>query len=565
MTKHTFLRVAFLLITLPLLGQTDNRMTQEEVDLQQVFIEGTREKILERYDKAIPFFEQVLARDPDNAAAAFELAQVYAAEDDAEKALKYARHAAEKEPGNVWYQLFLADLYQNQNADDKAAEIFEKLVEANPDNDSFYFRWAYFLVRSNQVEKALKVYDRLEKKTGINEELTRRKHTLYLGMGDYKKAARELEKLIEAFPQKTAYRHLLAAFYEQIGDNARAKDVYRQILKMDPDDARATLALAGDGQGGSDVRYLRTLRPVFENPNVHIDVKISELLPYLQKVSETGDTALAQAGIQLTDILEKVHPDEAKAFSAAGDFYFYSNQKDRAIEKYKATLERDETVYLVWEQLLYAYADTRRFETLVKTAEEALDLFPNQAGLYYLNALGLLELGKPKDALRDLKQARIMAQRIPPLKYRILILTGKAWFALKDFDRSDKAFEEALQINADAPDALAAYAYCLASRDLEKAQKMAEKALRADPQNPEARHQIGWVFYQLKNYKKALDLLRPDPQNPYPDPLALEHYGDALFQTGQTEAAVKWWEKARDAGNSSPVLRKKIEAKAIVE
>ena len=209
------------LVSFSLFAQTD-RLTQADVELQQKFIEAKREMILEDYAKAIELFSQVLATDKTNAAAAYELARAHDMMSDSEKAVKYAKHAVENEPDNEWYQMFLGDLYQQENKDAEAAMVYGGLIEQDPDNDYFYFKQAYFLVRSNQPEEAIKVYENLEKRIGINEELTRRKHTLYLGIGNYKKAAKEIEELIEAFPHKIGYRHLLAGFYEQIGDNAKA-------------------------------------------------------------------------------------------------------------------------------------------------------------------------------------------------------------------------------------------------------------------------------------------------------------------------------------------------------
>jgi len=45
----------------------------------------------------------------------------------------------------------------------------------------------------------------------------------------------------------------------------------------------------------------------------------------------------------------------------------------------------------------------------------------------------------------------------------------------------------------------------------------------------------------------------------------LEHYGDILFKLDQTEEAVKYWEKAREQGEFSELLEKKIEKRSYIE
>ena len=112
---------------------------------------------------------------------------------------------------------------------------------------------------------------------GINEEVTRRKHSLYLGLGNYKKAEKELNLLIEKYPNNPDYRHLLATFFEQTGDEKAAKEVYRQIIKIDPEDAQATISLAeGKKNNGNTGDYFARLEQVFKNPDVNIDIKIAK-------------------------------------------------------------------------------------------------------------------------------------------------------------------------------------------------------------------------------------------------------------------------------------------------
>ena len=166
--------------------------------------------------------------------------------------------------------------------------------------------------------------------------MIRRKHTLYLGIGNNKKAEKELDRLIAAFPDNIDYKHLLATFYEQTGEAAKATDIYQKILEIDPNDVKARLALAGvKSQDQDELFYLQTLKPIFEQADVDIDTKIEKIFPFIGKVAEEGDANLAKATLELTEILERVHPNEAKAFSASGDLLYYSGKRLEALDKYK--------------------------------------------------------------------------------------------------------------------------------------------------------------------------------------------------------------------------------------
>ncbi|MFQ5446534.1 MAG: tetratricopeptide repeat protein [Saprospiraceae bacterium] len=542
--------------------------TEAAVNLEATFIEGNREKLLGNWDKAVAKFQEVLEKDPRNDATAYELARVYEALKETDKALDFAQKAVEWNPANNWYKIYLAGLYQKNNKDKEAAALYGQMVKTNPYNEEYYFKWAYYLVRAGEPAKAIKVYDNLEKMIGINEETTRHKHTLYLGMGDYRKAAKELEDLIKVFPHKTAYRHLLATFYEQVGDKGKAREVYREILRLDPDDARARIALAEEAKGSDDIQFLNSLKPVFENPGVNLDVKIKEILPYVTMLADQGDKSLGATLLGLTSILERVHPGEAKVYSVLGDVLYYSGEQGKALEKYKKCLDIDDNVWLVWEQVMHIYAAQKDYSQLITFTEKALDVFPNQATAYYFNGLGYNATGKHDDALTSLQQALMMSSKNPRRRYEILNETGKAWFYLHKYSRSDDAFEEALKINANDPLVLANYSQCLAARNehLDKAKNLATRLVEVAPENAGAEDALAFVLYKMKDYKMAKDWLEKAMQHGgVNNPVILERFGDVLFHTGDATQAVEYWQKALDKGGKSELLKEKVREKKLVE
>lgn len=550
-------------------GLFAQQVEEKEVQLQEKFIDASREHILGNYEKAAAIYEEILKSDPNNHVVAYELARIYDTRDDAEKSLRYIKLAITKDPNNNWYRRFLADIYQKQGKNVEAAQLYEELVKREPDNEYFYQRWAYFLVKANEISKALKVYDELEKRIGISEELVRRKHALYVGMGNNKKAAEELERLVQSSPSTTEYYYLLAGFYEQIGEANLAAQIYRRILKIAPDDARATVALAGAQTAKSgDTQYLESLRSIFEKPDVNIDLKISKIMPLITKVADTGDKTLAAATLQLTQLLETVHSDDAKGFAASGDLLYYSGDKAKALEKYQKALRLEDTIFSVWEQVLRIQQELQDYNALRKTSEEALDLFPNKAFVYYMNGIAQSELDHPKEALDILEQAKKMVGNNGRLLMDIQIRRGLVYNILKQNDKSNAAFEEALKLNPKAPETLSSYAYTLALRGeaLEKAKTMAKQATDLAPGNPKYQATYGWVMYKSKDYKTAKEwlgkALANDGEN---DSVILEHYGDVLFQMNDVENALQYWTKAQEKGSASEFLEKKIADRRLYE
>jgi tetratricopeptide (TPR) repeat protein len=572
--RFFYVKYFFLLTTLlafavasPIYGQ--EQISEEEVNTQKIFIDANKEKILGNYENAVYLFKEVLKRDKKNHAALYELARIYDVQEKNDKALHSIKEALSIDSENVWYEMFLADLHDKMGKPKEAAKIYETLVSQDDENTYYYEKWAFHLVKAGEAEKAIKVYDKLEDKFGVNEELSGKKYRLYLGLGNQKKAAEELEMLVKSAPSNTDHKHMLASFYLQIGDQKKAEEIYKEILKIDPDDAYASIALAERlKDGGDDISFLNTLKPVFENLEVNIDVKIKELIPYIHKLANSGDEVLGKKIIELAEILQEVHPNEAKSYSAFGDILYYSGDNQAALGKYQKALELNKSVFTVWEQVMYINMELRNFEDLLKTSDEAIDFFPNHAKAYYFNGVANGQLKNHKDAINSLQQALIMSRKNPTLRLDIYNHMAIEYYQLEDFDKSDTAFEEALKINPKAHSILNRYSHYLAMRgvDLAKAKEMCAKANELNPNNPYYQDTYGWILYKIKEYSAAKEWVVKAMANGGNEmPIILEHYGDILFQLDEVENAIANWQKALDKGSKSKMLEKKIADRQLYE
>jgi len=548
----------------------NTRTTEEEVNTQKIFIDANREKILGNYEDAAYLYKEVLKRDKENDAAAYELARVYDALDKDDKALNSIKLALAIEKDNIWYKMFLADVHEKRGNFKKSAAIYEELVKEDPPHADYYFsKQAFYLIKAKNPEKAIAVYNQLEQTIGISEDVIRKKQSLYFGMGKEQEAAGELEKLVKAFPSIIEYRHVLADFYASTGKSSKANEIYRQILEIDPEDAKATIQLAaanGEKQGAT--AYLSSLKTIFQKTDVGIDLKVKELIPYISQVAKTGDIMLANTCIELAQILEQVHPKEAKTYSAYGDLLYHSGRKKEALPKYEQAVFLDNSVYPIWEQIMYIHTEDYNVEGLLNTSEKVIDLFPNQAKSYYFNGLANSELGNFSEAINMYQQAMMMSRRNPVMQSDLFRRMGASYFQLKKYDRSDKAFESALKLNAKDYMALNDYSYYLASRGekLEKAKEMIALANQVQPDKAVLQDTYGWVFYKMKNFDSAKEWFGKAMANGGEQmPQILEHYGDVLFQLNDIDGAIQHWQMALDKGAQSEFLEKKIADRRLYE
>ncbi len=145
---------------------------------------------------------------------------------------------------------------------------------------------------------------------------------------------------------------------------------------------------------------------------------------------------------------------------------------------------------------------------------------------------------------------------------------GDTYNELGQYDASYEAYEKVLQINPDSQYVLNNYAYYLSLRSekLDKAEKMAKRAVEIEPYSPSYLDTYAWVFYKQGKYKKAREWIEKAYRNGGDTSgTVVEHYGDILFQLNEKDEALKYWKLAKEQKEYSDLLDKKIKDKKLYE
>lgn len=511
------LTLLFLLLLVGLQAQPGS-VSESSVKAESNFIEAKREAMLGRTDKAIELFKVIVDLEPDNDPARFELGRLLYAAGETSDAIDQLKEAFAQRPNEI-YAAFLAELYQASGRNKEGADLYTQLIKDHPQKEEYYLGKASFLVRDQDIKGAIAVYNELEKRIGVNVELARRKHSLYLGQGDVKKAEKELLTLIDTYPKAINYRHLLAGFYQSQQEEQKARKTYRDILELQPADVKAQLALqefdSGKAGGDDDAQLIALLG----RSDVDIDLKIGKLLPLVQQVASGGRTPeIGRRALRLAAELRRVHPDDAKAAAIEGDLLFHTGQLTKAAETYRQTLELDDTVYPVWEQLLVTLYLDNQIVALRDYAEEALDVYPNRPAIYLYYALGEALRADFGEALDLLDQASLMLSGKP----RQLEVLQEVVKTLEGLD------------------------------DPTKSQSVNPALLPGGPQGP-----IAFVWQQA-NAGGELGSLQAYDSDQNTNALFLELLGDALKASGNKVDAATIYQRAKSAGSKSGALPQKL-------
>ena len=168
-------------------------MTDEQrAGVTNSFFNATKEKILGNFDNASATYSEVIRKDPTNAAAMYELANIYSEQKKYSDALFFSKSAYNLDKSNTWYVIAYSDILQKNKKFSESAVVLERLVHDYPNRPDFYYEWANALIFSDKPGDAVKVYDKLEQQIGITSDVSIRKARLYQRMNKNEKAIEEL-------------------------------------------------------------------------------------------------------------------------------------------------------------------------------------------------------------------------------------------------------------------------------------------------------------------------------------------------------------------------------------
>ncbi len=539
---------------------------RDKIKNARLFVSANFEKNIGNIKRAEKLYLQCLSLDPYDAASHYELGNIYLAMERFEEARIHADKAVRLDPSNDYYKVLLAEIYKVQTAFSESIQIIKALSEKNPGKYDYLRELAYLYILTQDYENALSVLNKIEKKTGLNEVLSNQKQQLYISLNKPEKAIEEIERLIKEFPYEVKYLGLLAEMSNQYGYEDKALEAYKKIIEINPDDPYVHISLFDFYRKKKDeAKALKQLKIGFANPDLEVDAKFQILLSFYT-AEQIYSTKLKEA-TELVNIMDNTHPDNTRILGIKGDLLYRDKKYKEARELVKKVIEKEKNQYQWHELLVIINSELRDTTAMEHDSKKAIKLFPTQPLPYMV--LGLAKIQQKNFA--EAKQAFLNGLKYTGtndrLKAQFYSYLGDCLHELEEEEASDEYYEKALKIDTANSIVLNNYAYYLALRGekLDKANEMSAKAVELDP-NSSNLDTRAWVLYKMGKYEEALiwieKALKADNRK---STEIYEHYGDILFKLGQKKKAIKNWKKAKEIGEGSEFLDKKIKEKKLYE
>ncbi|WP_293311133.1 tetratricopeptide repeat protein [Pedobacter sp. UBA5917] len=527
--------------------------------VKQLFFAGLREKMSENYVVASTNFNKIVGLDPNNHAAYFELANANLRLDKLTEAEQNIKQAIKLNNDNLWYWRLLGEVYKRNNNMPELIGVFNQLIRLDPENDGYYFDKANAQFLANQLDAAKKTYDEIEAKFGESRDLINAKKRL---TSNGSASDSDIVKLLEG-NQADVKNYLYAAgLLLQKGNDPEALKVLVKAQQLEPNNFEVNLALADIyRKQKNDVAAFASLKLAFESGEMPLTEKVKIIAALFPKLNQP---IVAKNVTELSKLVAEKNPTDAKALALYGDVLYQQNNLKEALVQYQAALKLNEQVYAVWEQVINIQTLLGHYEDAVKVGDEALTIYPNQASLYYYMAYALYKTGKYEAAQSNLRTSLQLDVDNKSLQAQIYALQGDIYINQNNFSAAKTAFEKAISLEPDNYLIMNNYAYYLALKndDLAKAAKYAETAANGMPNNPSVIDTYAFILFKQQKYDLAKTWIEKALQNnSNKNGVYLERYGDILFMKGEKDEAVIQWQKAKEAGNGSEVLIKKINEK----
>jgi tetratricopeptide (TPR) repeat protein len=439
--------------------QMDAGNNKEAVALLEEFIKGRPDSDvaletlgqaysdLQEYDKAAEAYRRASELDPDDLEIKKSHAQALFLADKFDEAGKLYQDLAAVEPDDGLVSLRLGQIYRRQMKYDLARKNLQKAAQFFPDSVEVQFNFVLLDRDEGLLEDALKRTSDILKKTDRAN-------------GRYSESERQNRQI---FMTHQAILHGL------LGNYAEADREFSELK---------TLA------GGKDPRFDLMVIETYQKGKL------------LDKALQRSEQALAES------------PDNRQLQIVRADLIAEKGRVDEGVKALQKLMKGTKEDLDVLSAITSIYQRARKFDEAQNTLNQALQRFPNEEQVYFMQGALYEKMNKVNDA--------------------------------------EKAFRKALEFEKDDPAVLNYLGFMFADHGikLDEALTMIQKAVKSDPTSGAYLDSLGWAYYKLNRLDLAEEYLKKAIIFYNTDASIHDHLGDLYFKTKRYEEARNEWTKS---------------------
>ena len=521
---------------------------EERRKFDYFFLEAVRLKEKGEADAAFEMYRHCLSIDPQSAVTLYELGKFYLYLGQPEKGEDFLRKAMAAEPGNYWYKETLAGYYQGKGEHLKSIEVLEEMAAQFPSRLEPLMALVDLYGRIKDYPKVIHSLDRLEKLDGKSEQISMEKFRMYLAMDDNEKAFSEIESLVKEYPYEMRYLTILGDVYMENGKEDEAFKTYQEVLAQEPGYAPAMLSLASYYEKtGQDSLYRVQLDGLLLNQKVESRTKVNIMRQLIMR-SERSDRDSTRI-VGLFDSMLAQEQENADVAMLAAQYLLSKRMDEKAKPVLWKVLELDPENKPARLQLLSFAISKEDLDEVIRICSPAVEYMPEALEFYYYWGIAHYQKEEHDEALEVFKKG---VRQVTPDSEKTMVsdfysIMGDLYHIKKMNVEAYAAYDSALVYKPDNIGALNNYAYYLSveRKNLDKAEEMSYKTVKAEPTNNTYLDTYAWILFEKGKYVEARIYIDQAMQNGGDkSSVVVEHCGDIYYKNGEAEKALEYWKQA---------------------
>ncbi len=511
------------------------------------YLESRRHAGLGQPKQAVASLEKAIEKDPGSALLKRDLIRLYLELDQKDRALSLAEQLVEQDPENVNNLLLLARFRSGQDKeeaiDGDLTGLFEKILELDPSNKETYLRLGKIYMETKQYHEALDLFQRM-----ANHFPNYYVAWFYLGEANmmtqqFEPAKQAFLKSIELEPDLVEARFRLIDIYRKVpardqdpGSPDKILKAYETILDLEPGNLQAQMEMAliyfrtGQEELSRDMFHQLALESKTNSRVIMtaVDIFIS------QKRGQDAVLAFSQM-LKADPESDNLNFFTAMAHESAGEF-------QAAVDHYlKVGPDHPQHKKAVLT-VAFLYRDMGKTPEAVHFLEAQHAQFPRDIDIILYLSSFYEKQDLMDKAMALLENAVADSPENTSLLFRLGAIQDKKGLRQKCIETMKKI------ISIDADDASAlnylGYTYADMGIHLDQALDLVSRALKLKPEDGYITDSLGWVYFQKKEYEKAVVHLEKAAKLSNWETVIAAHLADAYVKAKRFKDALAAYEKA---------------------
>ena len=541
---------------------------QDSQTYDEFFLEAMVQRQKGNNDAAFDLLRHCLEINPDAAEAHYFIGQYYNALKDAETAMVHIQRAAELAPDNETYMETLAQAYIRQDNHADAIAVIERLFDRHKDREDLLEMLFRLYQQEGDYEGAIDVLNRMEASDGKSELLSMAKSEIYTRMGNEKAAVAEVEALAKQFPNDLQYMVMYGETLMMNDQTKKALAVFGKVLQEEPNNNRVLMSLRNyhQAQGHQTEADSLTMR-ILMNKDATTQERVTVIRQEISANEMAGGDSTKVLNL-FRQILSQPQQDADMAILCAT----YMGLKEMPADSIIPVLEQVITIApdnASARLQLVGYAwEKEDMNRVISLCQEARQYTPSEMAFYYYQGIAYYKQEKLDEALSSFQNGLgvINEESNPSIVSDFYAVMGDILHQKGLAEEAFAAYDSCLQWKEDNMGCLNNYAYYLSERgeQLEKAEQMSYKTIKAEPRNSTYLDTYAWILFMQERYTEAkvyIDQALQHQDETLDNSVIIEHAGDIYSQNNDIDRALSLWEEAQEKQPDKELLTRKIKLK----